>query len=266
MGVLSGQVAIVTGGASGIGRAIVDTFVREGARVFIADVNREGIAKAIAAHGHNLVDGCVTDVAEEAAVERMVDRCARRFGGLDIAVNCAGTGAFAPLHEMPLREWQRVLDVNVTGVFLCLKHEAAWLIRQGRGGAIVNIASLNARQPAEGMAAYCVAKAGVAMLTEVAALELGRFGIRVNAVGPGFVRTPLTEPLRGVPGVEEAFVAETALGFVGDPEDVATLALYLVSPAARWLTGQTVYLDGGASLRKYPPLFQFLGRKGTVSE
>lgn len=265
MGVLSGQVAIVTGGASGIGRAVVDTFVREGARVFIADINREGIAQAIATHGHNLVDGCVTNVTDEGAVERMVGRCARRFGGLNIAVNCAGTGAFAPLHEMPLTEWQRVLDVNLSGMFLCLKHEAAWLIREGRGGAIVNVTSLNARQPAEGMAAYCAAKAGVAMLTEVAALELGRFGIRVNAVGPGFVHTPLTEPLRAAPGVEEAFVAQTALGFVGEPDDVASLALYLVSPAGRWLTGQTLYLDGGASLRGYPPLFRLLGGGETVS-
>ncbi|MDW8046587.1 MAG: SDR family NAD(P)-dependent oxidoreductase [Chloroflexota bacterium] len=259
MGVLEGRVAIIVGGASGIGRATVDRFVAEGARVFVADVNGEGIARAIAAHGHNTVDGCEADVRDEEAVRRAVERCVRRFGKLDIAVNSAGTGAFAAVHELALAEWQRVVDVNLTGVFLCLKHEAAQMIRQGGGGVIVNIASLNARQPAEGLAAYCAAKAGVAMLTATAALELGRHGIRVNAIGSGLVRTPLTEPLRAVPGVEDAFVAETPLGFTGEPADVAALALWMASPEARWLTGQTVYLDGGASLRKYPRLFDFLG-------
>lgn len=261
MGALEGQVAVVSGGASGIGRSVVDAFVEEGARVFVADVDAEGVARAVAAHGHNTVDGCATDVRDESAVARMVERCVRRFGRLDIAVNAAGTAAFAPLHEMTREEWQRVVDVNLTGVFLCLKHEAAQMVRQGTGGAIVNIASLNARQPAEGMAAYCAAKAGVAMLTEVAALELARHGIRVNAIAPGLVRTPLTEPLRAVPGVEAAFLAETPLGRVGEPEEVAALAVYLVSPAASWMTGQTVGLDGGASLRKYPPLFDLLPRR-----
>ncbi|GBD24652.1 Glucose 1-dehydrogenase 1 [bacterium HR29] len=266
MGLLEGRVAIVTGGASGIGRAIAGAFAAEGARIFIVDVNAEGIAGVIADHGHNTADGCEADVRDEAAVRRAVERCVRRFGRLDIAVNNAGTGAFSPVHEMPLEEWQRVLDVNLTGVFLCLKHEAAQMIRQGDGGAIVNIASLNARQPAEGMAAYCAAKAGVAMLTEVAALELGRHGIRVNAIGPGLVRTPMTEPLRAVPGVEAAYLAETPLGFVGEPSDVAALALWMVSPAARWLTGQTIYLDGGASLRKYPPLFDLFAHSQATSE
>ncbi len=258
MGALEGMVAIVTGGASGIGRGIAERFVGEGARVFVGDTDGEGIGALVATLGHNAVDGLTMDVRDEGSVERLVDRCVRRFGRLDIAVNSAGVGGFSPLTECDAETWRGVLDVNLTGTFLCLKHEARCMRDQGRGGSIINIASLNAVQPAEGLGAYCSAKAGVAMLTKVAALELGPYRIRVNAIAPGLIRTPLTEPLRSVPGVEQAFLEEMALPRVGEPADVAALAVYLASDAAIWLTGETILLDGGAHLRRYPPLFRFL--------
>ena len=152
-----------------------------------------------------------------------------------------------------------MVDVCLTGVFLGIKHEAQAM---AAGGSIINIASLNARQPAEGMSAYCSAKAAVAMLTQVAALELGPRGIRVNAIGPGLIQTPATGGIFGAPGLADAFVAETALGRFGLPEDVADTALFLASDASRWMTGQTLYLDGGASLRKYPELFRWLLPEG----
>lgn len=263
MGVLDGKVAVVTGGASGIGKAIVEAFVREGARVIVGDVDAAGIGRVIGELGHNQVDGAEVDVRDEGAVERMVGQAVRRFGRLDIAVNNAGVGGFAPIQAYPLEEWERVIGISLTGTFLCIKHEAARMMAQGRGGSIINIASLNAIQPAEGFAAYCAAKAGVAMLTKVAALELGRHGIRVNAIGPGLIHTPATAPMTAVPGVEAAFIAETALGRAGEPEDVAGLALYLASDVSSLMTGQTLYIDGGASLKKYPELFSFVGGSGS---
>lgn len=258
MGALEGKVAVVTGGASGIGRGVVERFVAEGARVFVGDTNGEGIAALVAELGHNAVDGITMDVRQEGDVERLMDRCVRRFGRLDVAVNSAGIGGFSPLVDCDLDTWRAVLDVNLTGTFLCLKHEARVMRSQGRGGSIINIASLNAVQPAEGLGAYCAAKAGVAMVTKVAALEFGRDRIRVNAIAPGLIRTPLTEPLRAAPGVEQAFLEEMALPRVGEPADVAALAVFLACDESSWLTGETILLDGGAHLRRYPSLFRLL--------
>lgn len=259
MGKLDSKVAIVTGGASGIGKRTVEVFVEEGARVIIADLNADGIGALIGQIGHNYVDGATVDVRDEAAVEKMVAQAVRRFGRLDIAVNNAGVGGFSPIQDYPLEDWDRVIGISLTGTFLCIKHEAKQLIAQDQGGSIINIASLNATQATEGFAAYCSAKAGVAMLTKVAALELGRRKIRVNAIGPGLIHTPLTEGMTGVPGLEAAFVQEAPIGRVGEPEDIAQLALYLASDASSLMTGQTLYIDGGASLKKYPELFGFFG-------
>ncbi|MDZ7727822.1 MAG: SDR family oxidoreductase [Dehalococcoidia bacterium] len=190
MGRLDGKVAIVTGGASGIGRGAVVAFVEEGARVYVADLDAAGIGGLVSELGHNYVDGTATDTTDEAAVQKMVDGCVRRFGRLDVALNNVGIGGFSPIQDYPAEDFRRVVDVCLAGTFLCIKHESRHLIDAGHGGSIINIASLNATQPTEGFAAYCSAKAGVAMLTEVAALELGRRGIRVNAIGPGTHRDP----------------------------------------------------------------------------
>jgi len=199
------------------------------------------------------------DVRDEGAVQRMVEQAFRRFGRLDIAFNNAGVGGFSPIQSYSLEDWDRVLGISLTGTFLCIKHQAARLIGQGQGGSIINVASLNAIQPTEGFAAYCSAKAGVAMLTRVAALELGRHNIRVNAIGPGLVHTPATAGMTALPGLEDAFIHEAPLGRAGEPEDVAKLAVYLASDDSSLMTGQTLYIDGGASLKKYPELFSFFG-------
>lgn len=259
MGRLDGKVAIVTGGASGIGRRTVELFVEEGARVLIADLDSDAIGTLIGQLGHNYADGAAIDVRDEAAVANMVQRAVRRFGRLDVAFNNAGIGGFAPIPDYPLEDFLNVLNVSLTGAFLCTKHVAKQLIAAGNGGSIINMASLNAIQPTEGFAAYCSAKAGVAMLTQVAALELGRHNIRVNAIGPGLIETPATGGLTAVPGVRDAFRAETPLGRAGQPEDVARLALYLASDESSFMTGQTLYIDGGQGLKKYPELFGAFG-------
>jgi len=232
--------------------------VEEGARVVVADVNADGVGELIAALGHNYADGVTCDIRDEAQVENMVALAFRRFGRLDIAFNNAGVGGFSPIQSLALAEWERVLGTTLTGTFLCIKHEAARLIAQGQGGSIINVASINATQAAEGFAAYCSAKAGVDMLTKVGALELGRHNIRVNAIGPGLIHTPLSAGLSSVPGLEAAFAKESALGRVGEPEDIARVAVFLASDQSSLMTGQTLYVDGGATLKGYPALFDYL--------
>jgi NAD(P)-dependent dehydrogenase (short-subunit alcohol dehydrogenase family) len=262
MGRLDGKVAIVTGGCSGIGKRTAEVFVAEGARVFIGDVNGDGIGAMVAGLGHNYVDGIVTDVSSEADVERMVAGAVKRFGPLDIGFNNAGIGGFSPIQDYRLEDFQRVMNITLTGAFLSIKHEARHLIGAGHGGSIINIASLNAIQATEGFAAYCPAKAGVAMLTKVAALELGRHKIRVNAIGPGLIHTPATAGFRAMESVYQGFIDNSPIGRAGEPEDVAQLAVYLASDVSSLMTGQTLYIDGGQSLKKYPELFGAFGVQG----
>jgi NAD(P)-dependent dehydrogenase (short-subunit alcohol dehydrogenase family) len=249
---LDGQVALVTGGASGIGRACARRFVAEGARVVLADRNPEALAAAVGEFGDAAVTETV-DVTVEADVERAVARAVSVFGGLDVAVNAAGFGTFGFVVDHPLDEWRSVIDTCLTGVMLSVKHEGR-VMRDAGHGAIVNIASINARVPAEGMGAYCCAKAGVEMLTRIAAMELGPSGVRVSGIGPGFVDTPLTAFAAMVPQVRDAYVANTPLGRAGQPEDVADAALFLVGDEGRWVSGDTLFVDGGSMQKAYPEL------------
>ena len=258
---LTGKVAVITGGASGIGREIARRYVEEGARVALGDRNRELLVGAEQEFGA----GCVTavmDVTVEREVEELVALAASSFGRLDIGVNCAGLGAFAPVWEMEERSWDLVVDVCLKGVFLSIKHEARRMMAEGHGGAIVNIASINARQPAEGLSAYCAAKAGVEMLTRCAAMELGPHGIRVTGIGPGLIDTPLTSFQRDNPAVREEFLANIPLGRVGTPRDVAGAAVFLASDEADWISGDTLFVDGAELTKKYPEMLARF-RRGT---
>jgi NAD(P)-dependent dehydrogenase (short-subunit alcohol dehydrogenase family) len=153
--------------------------------------------------------------------------------------------------DLAVEDFRAVIDVCLNGAFIVAKYAGRHL---GEGGVLVSISSLNGRQPAAGMSAYCAAKAGLSMLTQVAALELGPRGIRVNAVAPGFVHTPLTAPAAAVPGVVEDYIDNTALGRAGTPDDIAQAVLYLCSPKSSWLTGEVLDINGGAHLKKYPDI------------
>lgn len=256
-GRLDGQVGVITGGSSGIGLACARRFVAEGAVAVLADRNPETLAAAAAELGASVVTELV-DVTVEADVERMVARAVDEFGRLDIGLNAAGFGGFGFIADHPVDEWRAVIDTCLTGVMLSTKHEGRVMRDAGRG-AIVNIASINARVPAEGMASYCCAKAGVEMLTKIAAMELGPSGVRVSGIGPGFVDTPLTAFSQIVPAIRDAYVAATPLGRAGQPEDVADAALFLVSEDGRWVSGDTLFVDGASMQKAYPELHKIAG-------
>jgi NAD(P)-dependent dehydrogenase (short-subunit alcohol dehydrogenase family) len=245
-GRLEGKVAIVTGGASGIGRATAERFVAEGAQVVVGDLTEADLP------------GVVTrrcDVTVEADVEQLAQAAVDEFGRLDIAFANAGIGAAQRIVDIDVDQWQRVLDVNLTGPLLTIKHAAR---RMTGGGSIVVTASLNAVQPGVGFAAYCSSKAGVAMLVQVAALELGAAGIRVNAVGPGLVRTPLTEGAFLLPAIEQGYVENTPIGRYASPKEIAGFVTYLASDEASFVSGSLHLIDGAAHTMKYPDLLGIL--------
>ncbi|OBI84684.1 SDR family NAD(P)-dependent oxidoreductase [Mycobacterium sp. E740] len=236
--------AVVIGAASGIGWATAKALAAEGDRVTLADRNLDGAQERAAELGEPHSAAHV-DVTDEASVQALFDAA----GPLDIVVNCAGFGSLGLITDLAVAEFRSVVDVCLNGAFIVAKY-AGHKLREG--GSLVSISSLNGRQPAVGMSAYCSAKAGLSMLTQVAALEMGPRGIRVNAVSPGFVETPLTEGSSLIPGLVEDYVDNTALGRAGQPEEIADAVVFLCSPKASWLTGEVLDLNGGAHLKKYP--------------
>lgn len=246
---------MITGAASGIGRAIAERFVGEGARVVLGDCNEALLNDVVVALPPDAVVSCCVDVAVEGDVERLHGRAATHFGRLDVGVNCAGVSTFSPLADHAVEEWDRVLAVDLRGVFLGVKHQARAFLAAESGGVIINIASINAYQPAEGMAAYCCAKAGVEMLTRCAALELGRFGVRVCGIAPGLVDTPLTA--FGA-GIRAEFLSRIPLGREGRPEEIAGVAAWLAGDEATWVSGHTMVVDGAELTREYPRLFDLV--------
>jgi len=238
--------AIVVGGASGIGWACARGLAAHGYRVTIADRNADGAA-ALAAELGDPHTWAAVDVTDEDSVAKVF----ADSGELDAVVSCAGFSTIGLIVDMPVADFRAVVDCCLTGAFIVAKY-AGRHVRSG--GSLVSISSLNGRQPAIAMSAYCAAKAGLSMLTQVAALELGPKGIRVNAVAPGFVHTPLTEGAAMVPGVVEEYVENTALGRAGTPEDIANAVLFLCSEQSSWMTGEVLDLNGGAHMLRYPDI------------
>jgi NAD(P)-dependent dehydrogenase (short-subunit alcohol dehydrogenase family) len=257
MDVLKGKCGVVTGAASGIGRAIASAFIEAGANVLLCDLN----AKALDGVARELGDraiGRITDVADEGQVEGAMRHAREAFGSLDIVVNCAGFGAIAPLTELSAEKWKSVLSVTLGGVFYGLKHGARQMLEQGRPGVIINISSVNGQQPGEGQVAYCAAKAGVDMVTRCGALELGGRGIRVVGIAPGLVETPLTRRELEDPAMRELFLAVIPMKRAVEAEEIAAAAVFLASDNARSIDGHTMVIDGGSLTRGYPALLTAL--------
>ena len=249
-GRLEGKVAVVTGGASGIGLATVRRFVAEGARVVIGDVNGQA-GESLATELGPAVAARRCDVRIEEDVEALLGAAVETFGPPQIAFANAGIGSFAPIVDTDLEEWKRVVDVNLIGPLLTVKHAAR---RMSEGGSIILTSSLNAVQASNGMSAYCASKAGLAMLAQVAALELGPAGIRVNAIAPGLVRTPLTDAMWMLPPIVEDFDENAPLATTTSAEDVASLVTFLSSDESTSISGTLQLIDRGAHTKRYPDL------------
>ena len=251
---LSGKAAMITGGAMGIGYGIALRLSEAGASVAIADVNQMAVDAAAAklkALGRTAI-ALRCDVSQEADVVRAVQATVAAFGSLDILVNNAGIFPFKPVLEMEEALWRKVHDVNLKGLFLCSREAAKQMVAQGRGGRIINIASVDAFHPSGvGLAHYDASKGGVVMFTKSLALELGPHHIQVNGIAPGSIATEGAAAATAglAPAALEAMAAAFAqripLKRAGTPDDIATVALFLASDMARYMTGDTIVVDGG---------------------
>jgi 2-deoxy-D-gluconate 3-dehydrogenase len=255
---IAGKSAIVTGGAMGIGFGVVRRYVEAGANVLIADLDGDlAAAKAAELDGPGKAASIAIDVATSGAGERLVDECVSDFGSVDILVNNAGIYPQTPMLELKREAWQKVIDINLTGLAFISKAVGGKMVEQGSGGKIINVASIDALHPSMvGLAAYDSSKGGVLMFTRSFALEMGPHGVTVNAIAPGGINTEGTSaPLEGsgmtpeeMQAMTEQFLAGIPLRRMGEPDDIAKVALFLASPASDYMTGELVVVDGGALL------------------
>lgn len=257
---LTGRVALVTGAAKGIGEGIAMHLAGAGARVMLADVDTgtaEAAAAALRARGLDAT-AVACDMAEAASVEAAVQTAVERHGALDILVNNAGIYPMSPIAEMSLELWDRVLDTNLRGVFVASRAAAPQICRAGRHGRLINISSINTAKSYVGMAHYDASKGGLEAFTRSFALEFASYGVTANVIAPGAVKTPGSfsvrsnlAKLRGEEGTERVdaeFAARIPLGRWATPSEIGQAVLLLATPAAAYITGQTVYVDGGLKL------------------
>jgi NAD(P)-dependent dehydrogenase (short-subunit alcohol dehydrogenase family) len=245
---LDGEVAVITGAASGIGRHAAGLLAEAGARVVLGDIDRDGAevaAAALAAEGH-AAEAMLLDVADSASVTAAFAAIGTRLGRTDILVNSAGIGARQPTEALSLERWNKVVAVNLTGTFLCAQAAGRLMLARG-AGRIINIASIMGLRgnPLYPNLAYHATKGAIVNLTRALAVEWAPRGVRVNAIAPTFVRTKLTDNLLAEPGMEAAIVARTPLKRIADVEDISGAILFLASPAAAMVTGVTLPVDGG---------------------
>jgi len=246
---LKDKVAIVTGARKGMGRTHSLTLAKAGVKVVVSDISLEDCQKVVDEIKKNGGEAIAVkcDVSKKQEVDEMVRETIEKFGKIDILVNNAGICQFKPFLELTEEEWDRTLDINLKGYFLCAQAVAKEMAKQ-KSGVIVNIASVAMGQVGIGMATiahYCASKGGIVAMTEALAVELAPYNIRVNAIAPGMIETPMIDPVKQDPKMMEALLAKVPLGRVGKPEEVSNLVLFLASDESSYMTGSTVVIDGG---------------------
>jgi len=246
---LKDRIVIVTGARRGMGKSHASVLAKAGAKVVVSDISEEDCQKVVEEikkeKGEALAVKC--DVSKKEEVDNLVKKTIERFGRVDILVNNAGICQFKPFLELTEEEWSRTLNINLKGYFLCAQAVAKEMVKQ-KSGRIINIASVASGQVGIGMATlahYCASKGGIIAMTEALAVELAPFGIRVNAVAPGMIETPMIDPMKKDPKMMEAMLARVPMHRVGNPEEVSNLVLFLASDASSYITGSTVIIDGG---------------------
>jgi len=249
MGELAGRIALVTGAASGIGRATALRFAREGASVVLADRNVEGLVEAraeLGGGGHLTITLDVTDEAQWLDVAGQVER---EFDRLDILVNNAGFGAFKSIADTDLAGWRSIIAVNLDSVFLATKHMMPLLAKSQFGGSIINMSSIRGIAAAPFAASYCAAKGGVRLFTKASALECAAEGngVRVNSIHPGHVATPLTSKVHADETEKAKLMADTPMGRAGTADEIASAILFLAGDGSRYMTGSELVVDGGST-------------------
>ena len=247
----NGKVAIITGAASGIGQAMAVAFAAEGAAIVVDYVghtppdqtmnliratNGPAAAKSIAVQA---------DVSDVTAVQALIEQTVQQLGRVDILINNAGLEYKHPFLEFPIEHWNKIIAVDLTGPFLCAQAAARQMVKQGAGGRIINISSVHEDLPMLTNAPYCAAKGGLRMLMRTIAVELAPHNITVNNIGPGAIYTPIDADIQANPAIEKQLMAEIPLGRWGKPEEVASLAMFLASDDAGYITGSTHFIDGG---------------------
>lgn len=246
---LKGKVAIITGARRGMGRTHALTLAKAGAKVVVADISQEDCEKVVEEimkeGGEALAVKC--DVAKKEEVDEMVKKTVEKWGKVDILVNNAGICQFKPFLELTEEEWDRTLDINLKGYFLCAQAVAKEMAKQ-KSGRIINIASVAMGQMGIGfpnVAHYCASKGGIGGMTEALAVELAPYNITINAIAPGMIETPMIDPMKQDPKMMEAMLARVPMHRVGSPQEVSNLVLFLASDDSSYMTGSMVVIDGG---------------------
>jgi NAD(P)-dependent dehydrogenase (short-subunit alcohol dehydrogenase family) len=242
---VANQVTVVSGGSRGIGRALAEGFAQRGARVIITGRDRSNLEETARTIGLS-VKAMVCDVADASAIEALVDAVIKEFGVIDTLINVAGVNRRMLAERLAEADYDFIMDINLKGAALLSLAAGRHMLRRGQGNQI-NITSLNCDRPLKGVMPYAVSKAGLEQLTRSLAMEWGPRGVRVNAIAPGFVLTDLTKKLWSQPAMQQWGQVNTPLGRLGQPADMVGAAVFLASRASEWMTGQTLYVDGGFS-------------------
>jgi NAD(P)-dependent dehydrogenase (short-subunit alcohol dehydrogenase family) len=237
---LENKIAIVTGASSGIGKAIAEKFVLEGASVVFSDVNECDVSRF---SDKAIFVKC--DVSKSIEVDSLIQSCVDKFGKVDVMVNNAGIGSLGDALTMSDDVWQKTIDINLSGVFYGIRAAGRIMKEKGIKGSIINMASILGSVGFNGAISYCAAKGGVNQLTKGSALELSKLGIRVNSIAPGFIKTNMTKGVQEDENMNNLIEGMTPLGYMGEPEDIANAAVYLASDDSKYVTGSTMYVDGG---------------------